>query len=130
MDDTDLGLLDELVGLCQPQAGAALVIIGDHPSTGETITLHEDGTATWAGATLTAPVLSREAVAQVAVTFDHAANAPIEPLTVSPAVTDLLPADNDTPPTATQTAELNGSRRGSGRGTRLHPTPRMTFLSE
>src|SRR5262249_1778380 len=44
------------------------------------------------GTTLTAPVLSREAVAQVSVMFDHAANAPIGPLTVTEVVADHLTA--------------------------------------
>jgi hypothetical protein len=96
LDDSDRLLVDTLVELCQPQSGAAVVLIGgDHPSAGEVITVHPDGTATWAGATLTAPVLSREAVAQVAVTFDHAANAPIERLTQSPLIADLLTHPND-----------------------------------
>ena len=38
LNDTDVALLDELVELCQPQAGAALVVVGGHPSTNETIT--------------------------------------------------------------------------------------------
>ncbi len=37
-----------------------------------------------------APVVTREAVAQVAVMFDHAANAPAEPLTPSPVVAALI----------------------------------------
>src|SRR5205823_4465142 len=61
-----------------------------------TVEVDADGSARWSGATLEAPVLSREAVAQVAVTFEHAANAPFEPLSPSPVVADLLAsADGD-----------------------------------
>src|SRR5215207_6192167 len=95
LSEPDRQLLNELIELCQPQAGAALVIIGRHPAARETVQLSRDGTATWAGASLVAPVLSREAVAQVAVMFDHAANAPVEPLSPSPVVAELLDDDGD-----------------------------------
>jgi nucleoid-associated protein YgaU len=92
LNDSDTALLDELVELCQPQAGAALVVIGGHASTNETIAIDDTASAHWSGTTLTAPVLSREAVAQVSVMFDHAANAPIGPLTLTEVVTDHLTA--------------------------------------
>ena len=96
LNDTDTALLDELVELCQPQAGAALVVVGGHPSTNETISIDDTSSARWSGTTLTAPVLSREAVAQVSVMFDHAANAPIGPLVVAEVVADhLTAADTD-----------------------------------
>ena len=97
LSDPDVALLDELVELCQPQAGAALVVVGGHTATNESITIDDTSTARWSGTTLTAPVLSREAVAQVSVMFDHAANAPIGPLTVTEVVADHLHvSDTDT----------------------------------
>ena len=97
LNDSDIALLDELVELCQPQAGAALVVVGGHASTNETIAIDDTASAHWSGTTLTAPVLSREAVAQVSVMFDHAANAPIGPLTVTEVVADHLTASPDRP---------------------------------
>lgn len=99
LGEADLTLLDELVSLCQPQAGASLILLGSHPAARETINLDQAGRASWSGASLTAPRVSREAAAQLAVTFEHAANAPIEPITVSPIVADLIDERADRPPT-------------------------------
>ena len=89
----DASLLEELVGLCTPQSGAALVIVGDHPSAHERVRANSVDDAAWSGAHVRPVVLDREAVAQVAVMFDHAANAPAEPLTPTAVVADCLAAD-------------------------------------
>ena len=88
-------MLDELVGLCTPQSGAALVIVGDHPAARERVVAVSPEKAEWSGATLRPVVLDREAVAQVAVMFDHAANAAAEPLSPTPVVADQLVNDQD-----------------------------------
>ena len=98
--DNDVALLDELVDLCTPQSGAALILIGDHPAARERIAIASADTAIWEGAELRPVVLDREAVAQVAVTFDHAVNADAGPLTPSPIVAELL-ADDEPDPTPT-----------------------------
>ena len=103
----DAALLDELVELCQPQAGAAVVVIGEPRAAREVIRVDDGGAAQWAGASLDAPVLTREAVAQVAVTFEHAATAAVEPLTPSPVVADLLDGGDSPNP-------ANSSEDGDG----------------
>lgn len=95
VEDGDVALLDELIGLCTPQSGAAVVVVGDHPAARERVTVQSADVATWSGATLRPTPLNREAVAQVAVMFDHAANAPAEPLAPSPTVADLLDTNDD-----------------------------------
>ena len=88
----DLGLLDELVELCTPQSGAAVVMIGDHPQARERIEIRSAGEARWCGAELRPVVLDRETVAQAAVMLDHAANAPAEALKPSPVLAERLAA--------------------------------------
>jgi hypothetical protein len=89
--DADQALLDELVELCQPQTGAAVILVGPPvPTVRETITLESETSARWLGVEVTPPVIDPEAVAELAVTFDHAANATTEPVTTSPVVADML----------------------------------------
>ena len=107
LDDADDASLGELIALCQPQAGAAVVVVGGHRDAREVVELDDTGAASWSGAVLQAPVVSREAVAQLAMSFDHVANAPAEPLTSSPLVADLLPADGS----GTAEAAVDPSRR-------------------
>jgi LysM repeat protein len=87
-------LVDELVGLCQPQSGAAVVVIGAHPDAVETLDLRSVEVAVWSGAELLPPVVVREAAAQVAVMFDHLANTPVEAMSVSAVIADALGADD------------------------------------
>lgn len=78
----DRTLVDDLVRLCQPSTGTALVVIGGRDDIGERITLDNDGSAQWSGVHLRAPNLTREAAGEVAVMLDHLSNAesaPIEP---------------------------------------------------
>jgi nucleoid-associated protein YgaU len=86
----DASLLEELVALCTPQGGAALVLVGDHPEARERIEITAADEARWRGAELRPVILEREAVAQAAVMLDHAANAPVESLTPSPVIADHL----------------------------------------
>ncbi|MDQ3544100.1 MAG: LysM peptidoglycan-binding domain-containing protein, partial [Actinomycetota bacterium] len=94
-DEADVALLAELIELCQPQAGAALIVVGDHPTVLDRVYLDPGGVARWSGAEVTAPVVDREAAAQVAMMFDHAANTPSEPVAPSPAIADLIATAND-----------------------------------
>jgi nucleoid-associated protein YgaU len=87
-------LVDELVELCQPLSGAAVIVIGEHPDAVERVDARAPELAVWSGAELVPPVVAREAAAQVAVMFDHLANAPAEPMTTSPAIADALRADD------------------------------------
>ena len=113
LDDDDRRLLDELVGLCTPQSGAAVVIIGDHPAARERVEVVSADTARWVHSVLRPTALDREAVAQVAVMFDHAANATAEPLAPSAVVADLLESDGDDEAPATVAApSVNGDRAG------------------
>lgn len=78
----DRTLVDDLVRLCQPSTGTALVVIGGRDDIGERITIDNDGSAQWSGVDLRAPNVTREAAGEVAVMLDHVANAesaPIEP---------------------------------------------------
>jgi nucleoid-associated protein YgaU len=88
--DSERRLADELVDLCQPQSGAAVILIGEHERAVETLDARTADLAVWSGAALIPPVVAREAAAQVAVMFDHLANAPAEPMTVSPVIADTL----------------------------------------
>ena len=121
LDDDDRRLLDELVGLCTPQSGAAVVIIGDHPAARERVEVVSADTARWVHSVLRPTALDREAVAQVAVMFDHAANATAEPLAPSAVVADLLDSDGDDEASATGAApsvERRPGRPGAGPGRR------------
>ena len=95
--DAEQGLLDELVALCHPQSGAAVILIGGHRDAREVIEVASSTSASWSGVRLRPPMVGREAAAQVAVMFDHVANAPSEPISVSPVVADLItePAAGD-----------------------------------
>jgi nucleoid-associated protein YgaU len=78
----DRTLVDDLVRLCQPSTGTALVLIGGRDDIGECITIDNDGSAQWSGVDLRAPNVTREAAGEIAVMLDHVANAesaPIEP---------------------------------------------------
>lgn len=78
----DRTLVDDLVRLCQPSTGTALVLIGGRDDIGERITIDNDGSAQWSGVDLRAPNVTREAAGEIAVMLDHVANAesaPIEP---------------------------------------------------
>jgi len=94
--DTEQSLLDELVSLCQPQSGAAAILIGGHRDAREVIEVASATSATWSGVRLRPPIVDREAAAQVAVMFDHVAHAPAEPLAMSPVIADLIAAEGDT----------------------------------
>ena len=89
--DAELATLTELVAVCQPQSGTAVIVVGGHPGTAETVEVAADGSAVWSGITLTASRVGREAAAQVAVMFDHHAKADTEPLTVSTVVEQRHP---------------------------------------
>ncbi len=86
----DHELLDELIALCEPQTGVAVIIIGGHDGAREHIELAADSTAVWSGSCLRPPAVSPEAAAQVAATFEHAATARIEPLAPTDVVRGLL----------------------------------------
>ena len=104
--------------LCTPQSGAAVVIIGDHPGSpgtgGRRVGRHRRGGCT---ACCGRRRLDREAVAQVAVMFDHAANAAAEPLAPSIVVADLLESDGD------ETAPADRRGHVAERRTRPGPVP-------
>ncbi len=94
--DAERSTLDELVDVCRPNSGAAVIIIGDHPQAVETLHMSSAEQATWSGANLVPPVVSSEAAGQAAEMFDHLANAPAEPMSVSPAIADTLDLRYDT----------------------------------
>lgn len=94
--DAERSTLDELVGVCQPNCGAAVIIIGEHPQATETLQLLSAEQATWSGAQLVPPVVTGEAAGQAAEMFDYLANAPAEPMSVSPAIADTLDLRFDT----------------------------------
>ena len=97
LDVDDLTLVDELVRLCQPSTGLAVVVLGDRTDTVERIVIDADGAAQWSGVSLRTPDVSRQAAGEVAVMLDHVANAesePIEPVELIGA--DLSPVKVDT----------------------------------
>jgi nucleoid-associated protein YgaU len=108
----DLVLLDELVELCRPQAGAAVVILGDHRSAREVIDLESADRATWSGVALRPPIIDHDAETQAAGMLEHEADGPVEPRTPLPLVADLLATD-PTPnadPIVNVTVAPNGDR--------------------
>ena len=57
LDDADRLLLDELVALCTPQSGAAVVIIGDHDAARERVDVVSAEAARWVHSVLRPTVL-------------------------------------------------------------------------
>jgi LysM repeat protein len=105
----DLMLLDELLELCQPQAGAAVVTIGGHPHAREVIHLDRHDRATWSGTTLRPPVVDTDAETEAAEMLAHEAAAPVEPRTPSPVVADLIASEPlDTDPIVQVTVSPDG----------------------
>ena len=89
--DAERAVLGELVAVCESQSRAAVIVVGGHPGTAETIELSATGTAKWSGITLTAPRVGREAAAQVAVMLDHHAKADTEPFAVATMIDERHP---------------------------------------
>ena len=88
--DSDRPLLDELVDICQPSTGVAVVVIGDHSGAKEQITVDADGRLKWSDVELLAPNVTRRAAAEASVLLDHAANADDEPLEPVGKMSELL----------------------------------------
>ena len=79
LSDADQALLNELMTLCQPSSGNAVVLIGDHTDAIERITV--DGEiGCWEQVELRVPNVTLEAAAQAAVMLESAAHGPTEPL--------------------------------------------------
>lgn len=79
LGDTEQTLLDDLMTLCQPSSGNAVVLIGDHADAIERIVV--DGkTGCWEQVELRIPNVTLEAAAQAAVMLDSVAHGPTEPL--------------------------------------------------
>ena len=79
LSDDEPTLLDELIALCQPSTGNAVVLIGDHPDIHERITVDGE-TGCWEQVDLRVPNVTPEAAAQASVMLDAAAHGPTEPL--------------------------------------------------
>ena len=79
LSTTEQTLLEELMKLCQPSSGNAVVLIGEHADVIERITVAGE-TGCWEQVELRVPNVTLEAAAQAAVMLDSAANGPTEPL--------------------------------------------------
>jgi|GEM_PF-2557445 len=88
--DCDRVLLDELVDICVPSMGVAVVVVGGHVNANEQIVIDDASKAVWSHVTLTAPMVSLQAAAEAAVMLDHALNAESEPLKPSQMMSDML----------------------------------------
>jgi hypothetical protein len=88
--DADRALLDELVDICAPSMGVAVVVVGEHANANEQIVVDAASTAVWSHVTLSAPSVSLQAAAEAAVLLDHAANAESEPFEPSEMMTEML----------------------------------------
>ena len=94
--DADRVLLDELIDICQPSTGTAVVLVGDHTNANEQIRIDSNSTIVWADVTLSSPNVTLEAAAEAAVMLDHAANADSEPMEPGELMTALMEqTDND-----------------------------------
>jgi len=88
--DGDRALLDELVDICAPSMGVAVVVVGAHANANEQIVIDEASKAMWSQVTLTAPMVSLQAAAEAAVMLDHALNADSEPMEPSRRMIEML----------------------------------------
>lgn len=88
--EADRALLDELVDICAPSMGVAVVVVGEHANANEQIVVDAASTALWSRVTLSAPSVSLQAAAEAAVLLDHAANAESEPFEPSEMMTEML----------------------------------------
>ena len=88
--EADRALLDELVDICAPSMGVAVVVVGEHANANEQIVVDAASTALWSHVTLLAPSVSLQAAAEAAVLLDHAANAESEPFEPSEMMTKML----------------------------------------
>jgi hypothetical protein len=97
----DRALLDELIDICQPSTGTAVVLVGDHLNANEQIRIDGDSSIVWSDVSLLAPNVTSEAAAEAAVMLDHAANAPseaMEPCELMVALLEMTnPDDGDDP---------------------------------
>lgn len=83
LSNTEQTLLDELMTLCQPSSGNAVVLIGDHADAIERITVDGE-TGCWEQVELRVPNVTLEAAAQAAVMLDSAAHGLTESLPRTP----------------------------------------------
>ena len=88
--DCDRVLLDELVEICVPSMGVAVVVVGAHANANEQIVIDDASKAVWSHVTLTAPMVSLQAAAEAAVMLDHALNAESEPMKPSQMMSEML----------------------------------------
>ena len=88
--EADRALLDELVDICAPSMGVAVVVVGEHANANEQIRVDAASKALWSHVTLSAPSVSLQAAAEAAVLLDHAANADSEPYEPSEMMTEML----------------------------------------
>lgn len=91
LGEHEQALLDELMQLCRPSSGNAVVVIGDHTDTVERITADGE-TGTWEQVELRIPNVTLEAAAQASVMLDAAAHGPTEAI---PHATQPSPPDDD-----------------------------------
>jgi nucleoid-associated protein YgaU len=101
--EADRALLDELVDICVPSMGVAVVVVGAHDNANEQIVVDDASRALWSQVTLTAPRVSLEAAAEAAVMLDHALNAESEPLEPSEMMIAMLA---ETEPVADHSSEV------------------------
>ncbi|MFN3256350.1 MAG: LysM peptidoglycan-binding domain-containing protein [Ilumatobacter sp.] len=88
--DCDRVLLDELVDICVPSMGVAVVVVGGHANANEQIVIDDASKAVWSHVALTAPMVSLQAAAEAAVMLDHALNAESEPMKPSQIMSVML----------------------------------------
>lgn len=79
LSTTEQTSLEELMKLCQPSSGNAVVLIGEHADAIERITVDGE-TGCWEQVELRVPNVTLEAAAQAAVMLDSAAHGLTEPL--------------------------------------------------
>jgi len=89
-DAADRALLDELVDICVPSMGVAVVVVGAHANANEQIDVDTESKALWSQVSLTAPMVSLQAAAEAAVMLDHALNADSEPMAPSEMMVEML----------------------------------------
>ena len=90
LDNDELAGLDDLVRLCGPSTGTAVVIIGDHPDANERIVVDDTGNALWSGVDLHIPMVTNEAEEEVAQMLGHLAGAEAELIEPDDLMTALL----------------------------------------
>ena len=71
VSDGQQPLLNELLELCTPSSGTAVVLIGDHRAATERIIVDADASALWSGVDLRTPNVTEAAATEIAELLEH-----------------------------------------------------------